>query len=90
MEELAFLAMECERLSARSIGCVFFRHYCRHTGDCPPPVLIAFYKVISAFIRVPIAILHLQETPVRDPVKWPKRVTEYLEIARRECRHFDL
>jgi aminoglycoside phosphotransferase family enzyme len=90
VDELAFLTMECERLGAPSIGRMLFQHYCRRTGDCPPPVLIAFYKAIGALIRARIAILHLQEIPVRDPAKWPKRAAEYLEIARRECRHLDL
>jgi aminoglycoside phosphotransferase family enzyme len=90
VDELAFLAMECERLGGRSIGRVLFRHYCRRTGDFPPSVLIAFYRAISALIRARIAILHLQETPVRDPAQWPKRPSEYLEIARCECRHLDL
>jgi aminoglycoside phosphotransferase family enzyme len=90
VDELAFLAMECERLGARSIERVLFRHYCRRTGDYPPPVLIAFYKAIAALIRARIAILHLQETPLRDPAKWPKRAAEYLEIARRECRRLDV
>lgn len=89
-DELAFLAMECARLGAPSIGRVLFHHYCQRTGDCPPPVLITFYKAIGALIRARIAILHLQETPVRDPAKWPKRAAEYLEVARRECRHLDL
>ncbi len=90
VDELAFLGMECARLGAGGIGRVLFWHYCRRTGDCPPPVLIAFYKAIGALIRARIAILHLQETPVRDPAKWPKRAAEYVEIARRECRQFDL
>ena len=90
VEELAFLAMECERLGARGIERVLFRHYCRRTSDCPPPVLTAFYKAIGALIRARIAILHLQERPVRGPLKWPKRAAEYLEIARRECQHLDI
>jgi aminoglycoside phosphotransferase family enzyme len=89
VDELTFLAMECERLDADSIGRVLFWHYCRRTGDCPPLRLIAFYKAVGALIRARIAILHLQEMPVRDPAKWPKRAAEYLEIARRECRHLD-
>jgi len=88
--ELAFLAMECARLGAPGIGRVLFHHYCKRTGDCPPPVLIALYKAIGALIRARIAILHLQEMPVRDPAKWPKRAADYLEIALRECRHLDL
>jgi uncharacterized protein len=90
VDELAFLMMECERLGGRTIGAALFHHYCRRTGDRPPPALIAFYKAIGALIRASIAILHLQEEPVRDPLKWPRRAAEYLEIARRACRHFDL
>jgi len=90
VDELAFLAMECERLGVRSIGPVLFRSYCRRTRDCPAPVLITFYKAIGALIRARIAILHLREKPVRDPEKWPRRAAEYLEIARRECRHLGL
>ena len=90
VDELAFLAMECERVGVRGIERVLFWHYCRRASDCPPPVLIAFYKAIGALIRARIAIMHLQERPVRDPLKWPKRAAEYLEIAHRECRHFDL
>jgi aminoglycoside phosphotransferase family enzyme len=89
VNELAFLAMECERLGARSIGRALFWHYSRRTGDRPSPALIAFYKAIGALIRARIAILHLQERPVRDPAKWPERAGQYLEIARRECRRLD-
>jgi aminoglycoside phosphotransferase family enzyme len=87
VDELAFLAMECERLGARSIGDILLRRYRLRTGDRPPPVLISFYKAIGALIRARIAILHLEEVPVRDPAKWPKRAAEYLGIAGREARH---
>jgi aminoglycoside phosphotransferase family enzyme len=86
VDELAFLAMECERLGVRSIGPVLFNCYRQRTGDNPPAVLIAFYKAIGALVRARIALLHLREKPVRDPKKWPKRAAEYLEIARRQCR----
>ena len=67
VEELAFLTMECERIGARDIGPILFRRYCLRTRDFPPPGLIAFYKAIAAFVRARLAILHLQEFPVRDP-----------------------
>jgi uncharacterized protein len=86
-EELAFLAMECERLGAAGIGQVLFRRYRQRTGDAPPPMLIIFYKAISALIRARIAILHLQESPVRNAAKWPRRAAEYLAIARSEAQH---
>jgi uncharacterized protein len=89
VDELAFLAMECERLGAAGIGRILFDRYRRRTGDNPPLALINFYKAINALIRARIAILHLQETPVRDPAKWPRRAGEYLAIANQMMRRLD-
>jgi aminoglycoside phosphotransferase family enzyme len=86
VDELAFLAMECERLGASGIGPILFYRYRRRSGDRPPPVLIAFYRAIGALIRARIAMLHLQEFPVGDPTKWSQRAAGYLAIARREAR----
>jgi aminoglycoside phosphotransferase family enzyme len=86
IEELAFLAMECDRLGVPDIGPVLFRRYRLRGGDGPPGELVAFYKALGAVIRARIAILHLREIPVRDPGKWPCRAAEYLEIAAREIR----
>ena len=89
VEELAFLTMECDRMGARSIGPVLFRHYRLRAHDTPPPVLITFYKGIGALIRARIAILHLRESPVRDPAKWPRRAAEYLATATHAAQHLD-
>jgi uncharacterized protein len=86
VDELAFLAMECERLGAPGIGRILFDRYRRRTSDNPPLALINFYKAINSLIRARIAILHLHEWPVRDPGKWPQRAAEYLAIASREMR----
>jgi aminoglycoside phosphotransferase family enzyme len=89
VDELAFLAMECERIGAHGVEQVLFRRYRLRTHDSPPPELMNFYKVIGALVRARIAILHLQESPVRDPAKWPKRAAEYLAIATRASQHLD-
>jgi len=89
VDELAFLTMECERIGAHNVGQVMLRRYRLRTNDSPAPVLINFYKTIGAFVRARIAILHLQESPVRDPGKWPKRAAEYLAIATRAAQHLD-
>ena len=89
VDELAFLAMECERLGAAGIGRILFDRYRRRTGDDPSRALINFYKAVNALIRARIAILHLRETPVRDPAKWPRRAAEYLAIASRMMRRLD-
>jgi aminoglycoside phosphotransferase family enzyme len=88
-DELAFLTMECDRTGARGIGPALFGCYRLRTQDTPPPALITLYKVIRALIRARIAILHLQESPIRDPAKWPKRAAEYLRIATRASQHLD-
>ena len=52
-------------------------------------LLLSFYKGIGALIRARIAILHLWESPGRDPAKWPRRAAEYLAIATRAAQHLD-
>jgi aminoglycoside phosphotransferase family enzyme len=89
VDELAFLAMECERLGAPGVAQILFYRYRQRTGDSPPPMLILFYRAIAALIRARLAILHLQETPVRDPAKWPKRAAGYMAIAQRAACHLD-
>ena len=89
MDELAFLTMECEKIGARSVGQILFRRYCLCARDFPPPQLMIFYKVMGALVRARIAILHLHESPVRDPGKWPKRAAEYLAIATCAAPHLD-
>ena len=88
-DELAFLTMECEKIGARNVGQILLRRYCLRAHDFPPPQLIIFYKVIGALVRARIAILHLQESPVREPGKWPKRAAEYLAIATCAAQHLD-
>jgi uncharacterized protein len=87
VNELSFLSMECQRLGSLEVGNILLGWYRRRTGDRPPAVLISFYKAIGALIRARLAILHLHESPVRDPAKWLKRAAEYLAIAYREARH---
>jgi uncharacterized protein len=89
VDELAFLTMECDKIAAHSVGHVLLRRYCLRTHDFVPPELMTFYRLIGAFVRARIAILHLQESPVRDPGKWPKRAAEYLLIAARAAQHLD-
>ena len=89
VDELAFLAMECERLGAAGIGRILFDRYRRRTGDNPSRALINFYKALNALIRARIAILHLREIPVRDPAKWPRRAGDYLAIANQMMRRLD-
>lgn len=84
--ELAFLAMECERLGAPDAGERLFFVYCNETSDDPSQSLIAFHKGMHAYIRARIAISHLDDRDVRQPEKWRNRTERYLGLARNYIR----
>jgi aminoglycoside phosphotransferase family enzyme len=81
VDELSFLALECERLGAAEIGSWMLGLYREATGDAPAEDLIAFYKSYRACVRAKIAIWHLRDREVRDPAKWPALASAYLELA---------
>lgn len=80
--ELAFLAIECERLGARDAGCGILDVYCRETGDQPTERLVQFYMVYHACTRAKVALWHLKDDDVRQPDKWKSNARQYLELAR--------
>jgi len=80
-DELAFLAMECERLGSPKSGTVILEACCRELDDRPPAALIHFYKAHRALLRAKLSILHLCDEDVRDPEKWRLRAMEYLGLA---------
>ena len=80
-DELAFLAMECERLGAPAIGPLLFGVYEDVTGDRPPEGLVWFYKSVRACLRAKLALWHLREKTVREPQKWRPLAGAYLSLA---------
>jgi aminoglycoside phosphotransferase family enzyme len=86
VDELSYLAMECERLGDPRIGRWLFAAYGRETGDAPPPALISFYKCFRAYVRATIAIRHLADAVVHDPGRWRVRALDYLACAERHVR----
>jgi len=80
-DELAYLAMECERLGSPGAGMAILESCCRELDDGPPPALIHFYKAYRALLRAKLAILHLRDEDVREPEKWRPRTLEYLRLA---------
>ena len=85
-DELAFLAMECERLGAARVGGRFLQVYGRIVGDRPPASLVAFYKSCRASMRARIAIWHLDDPAVTDKAKWRGRARAYVDLAGRYAR----
>ena len=80
-DELAFLAMECDRLGAPFVGKEFFRIYRLVTGDDPPPRLVDFYKATRACLRAKLAIWHTRELEQPQWGKWRDLAIEYLRLA---------
>ena len=80
-DELAFLALECERLGAPAVGGWFLAAYAEATGDEPPPELLAFHRAYRALRRAKIAVWHLNDPDVRDPERWRRRALAYLALA---------
>jgi aminoglycoside phosphotransferase family enzyme len=83
VDELAFLAVECEMLGAPDVGTTVLDRYRRSTGDDPPPRLVDFYKCYRACLRSKISAWHLLEPKPRDPGRWPVLAKRYLELADR-------
>ena len=82
-DELAFLALECERLGAPQARRAIFDAYRRASGDRPPDALIHFYQSFRACVRARLAIRHLLDPHVRDRRRWPVLATRYLDLAER-------
>jgi aminoglycoside phosphotransferase family enzyme len=80
--ELAFLALECERLghpalAERLIG--LYRHYCHDDVDAG---LLDLYRRLHAFTRAKLAAWHLHgESPESASARWRERARWYLEVA---------
>lgn len=80
-DELAFLAMECERLGAPQVEAELFGVYRRVTGDYPPPSLVQFCKSQRACLRARLAVWHLRDLAPDAWPRWRAMAGEYLRLA---------
>lgn len=81
--ELAFFALECDRLGARWFGDQVLARYSEQSGDAVPAPVFALYLAQHALIRAVIALRHLADMPRATHAKWRGRADEYLVRARR-------
>jgi aminoglycoside phosphotransferase family enzyme len=86
-DELAFLALECERLGAAPFAATIFDTYTEQTGDLPAPALLALYASYRACVRAKIAIWHLNDAAPREPSRWVAHAQDYLELAAAHGEH---
>lgn len=81
-DELAFLALECERLGQPRVGEWFIETYEDRTGDRIPRPLLEFYRGYRILRRAKIAALHLVEPSTRDRERYAATARRYLDLAR--------
>lgn len=81
IEDLSFLAVECDRLGASWIGKYILEYYMNEANDPVPESLIAFYKSYKALIRALLSIRHIMELPYKHETKWKEKAGIYLELA---------
>ncbi|MFX1764919.1 hypothetical protein PWP93_20495 [Paraburkholderia sp. A1RI-2L] len=89
VDEIAFLALECERVGAGQAGRILLREWRRASGDRPEAALVHFYQSLRAAVRARLAALHLREKAYRGSPRWIERTHCYLLLARlhlKRCR----
>lgn len=79
--ELAFFALECERLDAAWFGDRVRARYAARTGDHAPPALAALYRGHHALTRALIARRRLDDAPPAQRARWIARCDDYLARA---------
>ncbi|MBZ5556196.1 MAG: hypothetical protein LAO77_02865 [Acidobacteriia bacterium] len=80
-DELAFLALECERLGDARVGTWFLDVYSQVTGDRPQASLVHFYRVYRALRRARIAAAHLDDPSVAHPEVFIAKAKRYLDLV---------
>jgi aminoglycoside phosphotransferase family enzyme len=84
--ELAFLALECERLGGPETGKRLLKAYSELADDWPSNALLEFYRAYHAVVRAKIAIWHLKDVAILDGAHWVAKAEQYLTIAARLSR----
>ena len=81
VDELAFLAMECDRLGAPWIAQLVLDAYGTACGDRPSEALVNFYKSFRACLRAKIAVWHTRESREANTSRWRGLAVRYLALS---------
>jgi len=88
-DEVAYLALECERLGAAWAGKALRKRMKHKLRDGPVDALFDFYTCYRATLRARLAIAHLYEEHPRTPEKWSGLAIDYLQLASRSARRLE-
>lgn len=85
--EVAFLAMDIERLGFPALANHFVRAYVRHAGDLTLYRLLDFYRCYRAFVRGKVAALRMdgKQAPIDELTRLAKG---YFNLAAKEAERF--
>lgn len=84
LDDLGYLALECERLGMPEIGGWLLAGYANASGDAWRAPLLHFYQSCRASLRAKLAIWHLRDDGRRHPPeKWVRLAHAYLDLAER-------
>ncbi len=84
VDELAFLAMECDGLGIPAVGAALLARYMELSGDVPAHSLVSFYKTYRASVRAKVAairaaqVCHEAACQSRTAIRYLERVDGYL------------
>ncbi|WP_410622911.1 AAA family ATPase [Amycolatopsis sp. cmx-8-4] len=82
LDDVAFLAMDFERLGAPHLAAQFVADYREFAGDPAPPALLHHYLAYRAFVRVKVACLR----SAQGDSETAELAREYADIALRNLR----
>ena len=86
LDEVGFLALECERLGAPTIAHALLAAYGTSMHDSFDAGLLHFYQSIRATVRARLAAAHLLEPGIGRVRHWRRRALAYLEIGAAHAR----
>jgi len=83
VDELGFLAMECDALGAHGVGQQFLDSYLQASGDAASPPLMAFYQSYRACVRSKVAALRADQLEGSHAQRAVDEARRYLQLADR-------
>lgn len=83
VDELCYLAIECELLGADWFGVRVLGRYICGMADPAPPDLIRFYKGCRAMLRARLALVHAARPGRHSAEHWHALAQHYVELAER-------
>jgi predicted kinase len=86
LDELCFLAMECDALDAGAVGERILKTCLERSQDRPPAELTAFYKSYRACVRAKVALLRSIQLTGDDRDAQRRVGNQYLQLAERYLR----